>query len=89
MGLRRCSRGGGLKQPNPFGLHDMHGKVWAWCEDDFDSGFYSKPEAKGPDPVSTSGSGSPGAAAGPAPPAAAGPPSARDDLDFPRTMPLP
>jgi formylglycine-generating enzyme required for sulfatase activity len=46
----------GEKLPNPFGLHDMHGNVYVWCEDVYDPGFYAKPEALLLNPVSSAGS---------------------------------
>ena len=30
----------GLKQPNAFGLFDMHGNAWDWCHDVFDERAY-------------------------------------------------
>jgi len=57
-----CENSGGTtqpvatKMPNPFGLFGMHGNVYEWCEDVYDIGFYGKPEAAGPNPVSTAGS---------------------------------
>ncbi|PIU19544.1 MAG: sulfatase modifying factor 1 (C-alpha-formyglycine- generating enzyme 1) [Elusimicrobia bacterium CG08_land_8_20_14_0_20_59_10] len=38
----------GLKEPNLYGLYDMHGNVWEWVADRYAEDYYSRSPAKDP-----------------------------------------
>ena len=38
----------GRNKPNPFGLYNMHGNMWEWCQDWYQSDYYPNSPAEDP-----------------------------------------
>jgi len=38
----------GQRMPNAWGLYDMHGNAWEWCEDLYESAYYARSPAEDP-----------------------------------------